>query len=831
MSEELSFGRWLRRRRRALDLTQKALANQVGCAEITVRRMEADTYKPSKELGFVLLEKLGIPELERDQWIRFARGVSEYPNNNLKFLAGNQTSNLPLSLTTFIGREKEQTEITDLLGKNRLVTLTGVGGIGKTRLSIKVASKLLTDYPDGIWLVEFAPISDPALVTQVVVNTLDLIDQANRPPRKILIDYLLAKNTLLVFDNCEHLVQTCAELAEALLHACPGLKILATSREELGVDGETVYLIPSLTTPDASETKLENLLAYEAVQLFLVRAQSGLAGFRLTKENAEAIVQVCHHLDGIPLALELAAARVKLMRVEEIATHLDDRFHLLSSGSRTALPRHQTLQAMVDWSHDLLIKSERVVLCRLSVFAGGWTLEAAENVCADEAEIQASDILDLLTSLANKSLIKVEREQGEETRYSMLETIRQYAHEKLGAIGKGELSHQQHLAYFLELAERGNEHIHGPDQIEWMDRLEKEMDNYRAALDWCLSEKQTEYALRLLSALSWTWDWRGYSSEIYSRFDQVRTLPDVTDYLIPYAYLLNRLASNSELTGDIHYSQAVLKESLEICLKLGVEGEQGLAQALDILGGIVLYNDKDIKKAQSLFERSFKLHQKHKDEWGMAWLTYHFGGLAYAQNRYTEAEDYFKKCLAKFQKLGDKSAAALVLSGLGEMARVRDDYERAGKYWQQNLELFLELRARFALAWPFIGLGWVSLHTNDFEKARTLFKESLILSNDSSNFMNIALSLTGLAGILGMTGECEQAARLLGTVDSILDGLGQLEPADQKDFDYYVSIVKGKLEGSDFEKAWTEGRAMSMEQAIEYALEQTSEETPMANPE
>jgi predicted ATPase/DNA-binding XRE family transcriptional regulator len=824
MPESISFGTWLRQKRRSLDLTQKAFADRVGCAEITVRRMEADEYKPSNELALVLFENLGIPESERPQWVRFARGLEEHPNrHSISSPTHKQITNLPLLLTTFIGRKNEQTAITNLLAKNRLVTLTGVGGIGKTRLSIQVASALSRDFPDGIWLVEFAPLSDSALIAQVVVNTLDLIDQANRHPRKILTDFLQTKKTLLVFDNCEHLIPACAELTEALLYICPDLKILTTSREVLGIDGETVYLVPSLTTPDALRTTLDDLSDYEAVQLFLERAQSAMSGFSMTQDNASALAQICHRLDGIPLALELAAARVKLLRVEEIAARLDDRFGLLTSGSRTALPRHQTLQAMVDWSHDLLSETERVLLRRLSIFSGGWTLEAAENVCTDEVEIHFADILDLLTSLFNKSLIIVERKVGDKTRYSMLETIRQYAHEKLLRTEGGGLMRQRHLTYFVNLAERGNVQIHGPDQIEWMDRLENEVDNFRAALDWSVSERHTELALRLLGALSWTWDWRGYFREIRSWFDQVRTFPDVADYPVPYARLLNYLGNERRFAGDRHYVQLVLKESQEIWLKLGTEGEQGLAQALDILGEIVLYDDKDIKAAHSLFERSFNLYHKCGDEWGMAWLTYHFGVLAYAQNRYAEAEHHFMKSLAKFQELGDKSGAALVLSGLGEMARVTDDYERASKYWEQNLELFRELQARFPLAWPYIGLGWVSLHTGDFKRASTLFEEGLILSNESGNDMNIALSLTGLAGVLAKTGKPERAAQLLGVADSILEGLVQMEPADQKDFDYYLSIVRGQLDESAFAFAWDEGRVMTLEQAIEYALEGTHE--------
>jgi predicted ATPase len=335
---------------------------------------------------------------------------------------------------------------------------------------LETAHELLKIFPDGLWFIELAPVSDSALVPQAIVTTLGLIDQAGRSPLMILTDFLQARQALLILDNCEHLIQVCAELAETLLRACPNLHILATSRETLGIPGETLYLVPTLTTPDPLLSSLDTLSQYEAVQLFIERAQTALSGFTMTDDNAPAIAQVCQHLDGIPLALELAAARVKVLRVDEIAVRLDDRFRLLTGGARTALPRHQTLQAMIDWSHDLLSDPERILLRRLSVFAGGWSLEAAESVCQGEG-IDADEILDLLTQLLNKSLIMGEREQGKETRYYMLETIRQYAREKLWAAGEGEMTRQQHLAYFLDLAERAEPNLRSFDLVIWLDRL------------------------------------------------------------------------------------------------------------------------------------------------------------------------------------------------------------------------------------------------------------------------------------------------------------------------------------------------------------------------
>src|SRR5688572_29319600 len=312
--EEISFGEWLHQRRRMLDLTQQALADQIGCARITLRRIEAGALKPSKELALILLETLNVPSEEHEAWLRFARGLSGFPERSVDSFASKPRTNLPTSLTSFIGREKEQDEIKNLITKHRLVTLVGVGGIGKTRLSIQVASSLLNDYPNGTWLVELAPLSDPALVPQAIVTALGLIEQADRSPLRILTDFLQEKGALLILDNCEHLIQTCAQLAETLLHTCPNLHILATSREALGVPGEITFSVPTLSVAEIEQSfAIETLTKYEAVQLFIERARAALPGFVLTKNNAPALAQVCHQLDGIPLAIELAAARTKMM--------------------------------------------------------------------------------------------------------------------------------------------------------------------------------------------------------------------------------------------------------------------------------------------------------------------------------------------------------------------------------------------------------------------------------------------------------------------------------------------------------------------------------------
>src|SRR5713226_5481995 len=371
--------------------------------------------------------------------------------------------------------------VKQLLSSTALLTLTGSGGCGKTRLALQVAADLLEEYADGVWLVELAPLADPALVPQTVASALGVRDAPGRPLTATLTDYLRSKSLLLVLDNCEHLLEAGAQLADALLRSCPRLRLLASSREGLGIGGEQTYRVPSLSLPDARHLPpLERLRDFEAVQLFADRARLSQATFAVTQANALSVAQVCQRLDGIPLAIELAAARVKALSVEKLNERLDDMFRLLTGGSRTALPRQQTLRALIDWSYDLLSPSEGALLRRLSVFAGGWTLEAAEAVCAGEG-VEEWEVLDLLTSLVEKSLVLYE-ERGGEGRYRLLETVRQYARDRLLEAGEAEAVRGRHLGFVLRLAEEAEPKLSGPEQVVWLDRLEAEHDNLRAAL-------------------------------------------------------------------------------------------------------------------------------------------------------------------------------------------------------------------------------------------------------------------------------------------------------------------------------------------------------------
>jgi non-specific serine/threonine protein kinase len=660
------------------------------------------------------------------------------------------------------------------------VTLTGPGGIGKTRLSIQTAYQFLKDFPNGIWLVELAPLSDPALVTQAVANTLGLIEQAGRTPINILTDFLQSKRALLILDNCEHLTEACAQLAESLLRSCPDLRILATSREALGISGEAIYLVPPLTLPGPTEAAEEVLPRYEAVQLFLERVRTELPDFSITRENAPVIAKICQHLDGIPLAIELAAARVKLLSVEQIAARLDDRFRLLTAGARTALPRHQTLQALIDWSHDLLSENERVLFRRLSVFAGGWTLAAAEAVCGDEEEsrsvkdekqssIHPSDILDLFTSLVNKSLLIAERNPGLETHYDMLETIRQYAHEKLWQAGEGELIRQRHLAYYLDLVERAEPHLRSFSMIVWLDQLESAHDNLRFALEWA-QESDIEAELRLASALLWFWHIRGHKNEgteWLERALSIEAMDRDDQSMTPRRAMIRGKALNASgslmvMNHEFAKAPARLEESLAIFQGLGPAGKQGLAYALLRLGTSLPTGDI---RAGNLLEQSLALFRELGDKFGTAECLMPLSGqvASHAQNDddYSQAILLSEEQLALRREIGDQDGIAVALTILGDLALSQDDHDRAIMLYEEGLAGFRAVRNTGAVSLSLIGYGDIFFWRGDYERAAQIYEAALSLAQDLGYKFLIALNLYSLGIIAWFKGEYSRAAQLI----------------------------------------------------------------------
>ena len=550
------------------DLLQNDLPQEVSLRDMGEHRLK-DLRNP------LHLYQLVAPELPQD--FPPIKSLNTLPNN------------LPVQLTSFIGREREMAEAKRLLEATRLLTLTGPGGTGKTRLSLQLATDVLDAFPAGVWLVELAPLSDPALVPQTVASVLGVREQPGRPLVDTLIDYLRAKSILLVLDNCEHLIDACAQLATNLLSACPRIKILPSSREALGVAGETAYRVPSLSLPDARHSTPEALRQSEAVLLFVERAQAAQPHFALTAQNLSAVAQICQRLDGIPLALELAAARVRLFTVEQIAARLDDRFRLLTGGSRTALPRQQTLSALIDWSYDLLSEAEREALARFSVFSGGWMFESAEAVIGPET-------LDLLSHLVDKSLVVAEEiAQAGETRYRLLETIRQYARDKLFESGRVSTARDLHLAAYLQLAAQAEPMLEGTQMLGWLDRLEIELDNIRAALEWAL-ERNPETALQLAVSLTAFWRSRGYLTEgrrwLVESMTRLTALPHTEGeaaraHLALRAKGLSAAGTMAFALGELNAARAWLDESAALARQIGEQ--RTLGGALGMLGLTVLW--------------------------------------------------------------------------------------------------------------------------------------------------------------------------------------------------------------------------------------------------
>ncbi|MDQ3005526.1 MAG: tetratricopeptide repeat protein, partial [Chloroflexota bacterium] len=793
MLEPISFGTWLRQQRRALDLTQKALADQVGCAEITVRRMEADEYRPSNELAFVLFEKLGIPEPERTQWVRFARGLADYPNNPTPPQVREQKTNLPIPLTSFIGREKDVERIQHRLAEHRLVTLIGVGGIGKTRLSHQVATQLIDHYANGVWLVEFAPLNDPMLVPQSLATVFGIQHRGDDTALvETLIHFLQAKTILLILDNCEHLLDACAELADQLLRSCPNLKILATSREALGIIGEALYQVPSLTIPDIQRVSLiEKLNDYESIRLFHERAQLIQMDFALTKENASSVTQICSRLDGIPLAIELAAVRIQTLSTEQIAEQLDQCFHILTGGSRTALPKHQTLQASIDWSWHLLRNAEQSLLQRLSVFAGGWTLEASKAVCVG-AGVEADTMLDLMTQLANKSLILVKQVPGQEARYHTLETIRQYASERLIEAGEGEQLRNRHLDFFLQWAERVEPEVRGPQQLKSLDQLEVENDNLRAALAWSLTQAEHgEAGLRLAGALPVFWYPRGYINEGLAWLEKVLASPAApraggvrakTLYgagflacwrgdrmeaartwleesaglwrmlgLAGRTGLADALATLSEamrILGDPAAARSLADEAAAICREQ--DDHWGLAYALTNLGTAIsdqaIADEEDFALANSTIDESIVLWRELGDLWGLDLATHRLGEVAMRQGDYEVARRHFMDCLVIARELGDQEQVAWKLCNLASIGLNLGDWAEAKAYTEECFSMFKELGSKYGQATSYSYFGLLALIDGDNRQAQSFFEQALELARTSGPVWLGAMALVGLAG-------------------------------------------------------------------------------------
>lgn len=731
--------------------------------------------------------------------------------------------NLPTPLTSFIGRQNEMAEVKRLLTKTRLLTLTGAGGCGKTRLALQVARDLRghrdlegPSFPNGIWWVDLAPVADPTLVTQLVAMVFNLSESPEMPLLAVLTNHLRAKECLLLLDNCEYLLDACTQLISRLMRACPKLRIVATSREVLNISGEVEWRVPSLALPDVDAGRflpLAQLQQYDAIQLFVERAGAVVSNWKL-EENATSVAQVCTRLDGMPLAIELAAARLKVLSTQQIAVRLDDRFNLLTGGSRTALPRHQALRATMDWSYDLLSDAERVLLRWLSVFAGGWTLEAAEAV-AGEYPMLLRSILDLLTALVDKSLVIVEQKRGL-VRYRLLETVREYSREKLREAGEAEQTHNRHLHYLVKVAEEAFPEMLTAKEKTWADRLESDIDNIRAALTWGI-EHDLDAAARLASSLHFFWDAYGHLKEGRAWLEQMLPRIAVWGNDIRRVRVLNAVGNVVRAQMEPRAARPFLEASLSIAEPLGAQPE--IAFALLMLGN-VHYLLNDAEAARTCLNRSLLLYRELGVENYTARAIRYLGMVAMLECNWQAAEELFDQSLALARHAGDRMCVAGGLRSKANLANKQGDYRRAKPLYEESLAMCEELPSGTLRMQSLWNLAFFAMGDGDYPRAEALLRKCVTLDREQGSMTNLVRDVRHLGGLCTAVGQPIAGARLLGAAVALHETFrGPMQAMDERSYSQFVADTVVAIGEEEFERAWQEGRSMTLEEAIDYALD------------
>jgi predicted ATPase/class 3 adenylate cyclase/Tfp pilus assembly protein PilF len=782
----------------AQELVREQLPAEASLVDLGERRLK-DLFRPERVFQLVAA---GLP--------------SEFPP--LKTLEG-RPNNLPSQPTPLVGREREIEEVAERLGGEevRLLTLTGPGGTGKTRLALQAGADLLEGFEDGVFFVSLATVTDPELVPSAIAGPLGVKESAEQPLIESLKSYLHHKHLLLILDNFEQVLEGAPVVGE-LVGACPKLKVLATSRIPLRLYGEQEYLVPPLALPDPRVLPpLKVLTQYEAVRLFVERARAVKADFEVTNEDAPAVAEICARLDGLPLAIELAAARVRILPPQKVLERLSNRLKLLKGGARDLPSRQQTLRGTIDWSYDLLEKDEQTLFGRLSVFAGGRTLEAIEEICDPDG---ALDALEGVESLVEKSLLRQEEGVGGEPRFVMLETVHEYAREKLGESGEAEEIKRLHAEYCLTLAEEAYPELRGPDQLEWLERLEAEHDNMRAALSWALEGREAELALSLGGALWWYWWVRSHYGEGRRWLEEALAM-DGQGSPESRAMALAGVATLAESQDDLDRVEEASEEGLELLAHEAREPSEAKLNLLVCSGLVACRSGGDYERATELFEDLLALSQEMSDTWWLANSLFFLALVPHLRGEPERATELYEESMNLFREQGDKEGLAGCLTNLAMVARSQGDLGRAAKLTQEAVAVLRELGSRGGVAIGLCNLGWMALLQNDLGRAADLYEESLSLAWDIGRDRLVQAVLEGLACLAGARGEAQRAAQLWAAAQSLHEAKGMPRDTDfLGEADVRISAVRSGLGEEAWKAAWGKGRAMTLDEAVSYALEE-----------
>lgn len=762
-----SFGHWLKKRRKTLDLTQAELAKQVGCAVISIQKMEANERRPSKQMARLLAEHLGIPDEARQEFVRFAREESglqrltsfdELSHRALRSLSPSQLTNIPTPPTSLIGRDQDVAAARKRLleGDTRLLSILGPPGVGKTRLAIQVASDLREEFEQGVHFVSLAPVNDSNLVAATIAQTLGINQIGERSFADRLKEYLRDKHALLVLDNFEQVVAAARFVAE-LLSACPWISILVTSRAPLSIRGERRFPLSPLALPADENESLDSseLMRYSAIELFVERARAVRPDFVLRSENANAVAGICKRLDGLPLAIELVSARIDFLPPQTLLEQLSGLKVLHTDGLRDVSDRHRTLYHAIDWSYALLASGEQSLLTHLSVFHGGWTLEAASGIMP---EYSTPDIQDALRSLVSNYLV-LQYEYCGEPRFTLLETVRAYALERLAETGAERDVRQRHAEYYLALAEEADPHLRTATQLVWLDQLEVERSNLRAALAWFIDQAlDVESSLRLVGALVWFWTIRCHLSE--GREWSTRALQIGSDASpVLRAGALFGAGSMAWLQGDVSAARALMEECVALYRNLSRSQRWNLAWALTGLAMIAAYQ-ADYEATQAAAEEAVAIARQVSDEWMIALALCAGGEAGMMRQDYAAARSCFEESSRLFRKIGDEFGLGCSLLDWGYMDSIQGNHEQAHERLEESIAMFRKVGERWMRAVALNILGQVVQQQGDYDQATVYYSESLDLLRKMGLETSIADVLFNLAQLVRSQGHFVLAKRL-----------------------------------------------------------------------